>query len=175
MTATIPSPQLEAIIRLELAAIALDKARRTIEHPDLAFGGGAIVAPSGLKHLEEIRHTLRVIDRALRPHDPATGDASAAPPKTGRVVDDLSGVATQMFSNVTLNIAGGVQRALRGAHQQLALLPELQSDQERLEQVLMAAFEKGSELGHRLYAVLGDDDHPAPTSGPALPYWATSS
>jgi hypothetical protein len=70
MAATIPSPQLQAITRLEFASDALTKALRAVQHPELDLAGGAIVAPSGLKHLAEIRTTLSAIERTIRPCDP---------------------------------------------------------------------------------------------------------
>lgn len=61
MPATIPSAQLEAVTRLELAAIALQKAYVALQHPDLRLDGASVVAPSGRKHVEQItRFSLRI-------------------------------------------------------------------------------------------------------------------
>ncbi|MBN9202029.1 MAG: hypothetical protein ABS61_05565 [Microbacterium sp. SCN 70-18] len=61
MLAAIPSAQLEAITRLELAAIALQKAHVALQHPDLHLDGLTVLAPSGRKHIEQItRLSLRI-------------------------------------------------------------------------------------------------------------------
>lgn len=61
MPSLIPNAQLEAIARLELAAIALQKAYITLQHPNLQLNGVTVVAPSGRKHVEEItRLSLRI-------------------------------------------------------------------------------------------------------------------
>lgn len=71
MTAIIPSAQLEAITRLEFAAIAAGRARGALAHPDLQLGGAAILAPSGQKHLVELRATLDDISSKVRSSDPS--------------------------------------------------------------------------------------------------------
>lgn len=61
MPATIPNAQFEAITRLEIAAIALQKAHVSLQHPDLHLDGLTVLAPSGRKHIEQItRLSLRI-------------------------------------------------------------------------------------------------------------------
>ncbi len=61
MPLSIPSAQLDAITRLELAAIALQRAYVSLQHPDLRCDGITIVAPSGRKHIDQItRLSLRI-------------------------------------------------------------------------------------------------------------------
>lgn len=65
MNTTIPSAQLEAITRLEVAAIALQKAYVALHHPDLCLDGVLVVAPSGRKHIEQITSlSLRIREAA---------------------------------------------------------------------------------------------------------------
>lgn len=65
MPSLIPSAQLAAITRLELAAIALQKAYVALQHPDLRLDGVTVVAPSGRKHVEQItRLSLRIREAA---------------------------------------------------------------------------------------------------------------
>lgn len=54
MLSLIPNARLEAIARLELAAIALQRAYITLEHLDLQLNGVTVIAPSGRKHVEQI-------------------------------------------------------------------------------------------------------------------------
>lgn len=54
MPSLIPNARMEAIARLELAAIALQKANMMLRHPDLQLNGVSVVAPSGRKHVEQI-------------------------------------------------------------------------------------------------------------------------
>jgi len=70
MSSTIPSAQLEAITRLELAAIALQKAYVALQHPDLRLDGITVVAPSGGKHVEQItRLSLRIREATMTRSD----------------------------------------------------------------------------------------------------------
>lgn len=66
MPSLILNPQLEMIARLELAAIALQKACITLQHPDLQLDGVTVVAPSGRKHAEEITRLSLPIREATR-------------------------------------------------------------------------------------------------------------
>lgn len=65
MPATIPSAQLEAITRLELAALILQKAHTALQHPDLRLDGLSVVAPSGRKHIEQITRLVLHIREAV--------------------------------------------------------------------------------------------------------------
>ncbi|MCC4907778.1 hypothetical protein [Microbacterium sp. cx-59] len=68
MPATIPNAQFEAIARLELAAIALQKAHVAMQHPDLRLDGLTVLAPSGRKHIEQItRLSLRICEATTAP------------------------------------------------------------------------------------------------------------
>lgn len=70
MPATIHTAQLDAD--------ALNKALRAVQHRNLEFGGGALVAPSGIKHLSEIRATLDDIGRAVHSSAPKTSTPESA-------------------------------------------------------------------------------------------------
>lgn len=164
MTTTIPSAQLQAITRLEFAAGALGKALRAVQHPDLKFLGGAIVAPSGLKHLNQIRITLHRIERTIRQSGPSFDEAEPdSPPKTALRSSppnqdlSLSEVGIQLLDGVTVSLAADLRNAMARARAQLHLLPELQGEPERLGQVLQAALRDGSRLGRRILEALDDD------------------
>jgi hypothetical protein len=164
MPTTIPSAQLQAITRLELAADALEKALRAVQHPDLEFAGGAIVAPSGLKHLGQIRSTLQAIECTVHPADPTAFQIEPESPPTSAPISTpstkslgLSEVGIQLLDGLTVSLAADLRNAMARARAQLRLLPELQGDPERLGQVLQAALRDGSRLGRRILEALDDD------------------
>lgn len=64
---TISTAQLEAITRLERAAIALQSAHTALQHPDLCLDGITVVAPSGRKHIEQITRLSLRIREAVSP------------------------------------------------------------------------------------------------------------
>lgn len=161
MTTTIPSAQLQAITRLEFASDALDKALRAVQDPELAFAGGAIVAPSGLKHLGHIRNTLGAIERSIRPSD-LTAYEPTPPPVTRASAPEthepaLSDIGSQLLDSVTVGLAADLRAALASARAQLRLLPELQDDPERLDSALNFSLRAGSRLGRRVYDALDSD------------------
>lgn len=164
MTATISSAQLQAITRLEAGAVALDKALRAVQHPDLELGGAAIIAPSGLKHVAAIRHSLLAIESAVRSDRSAAPDtASTASPspaserEVSTVRSSLSPLGRRVADSVALGLATDLHAALAGARQQLDLVPELQADPELRARVLDSALREGSRLGRRIYHALQDD------------------
>lgn len=164
MTTTIPSAQLQAIKRLEFASDALGKALRAVQHPDLEFGGGAIVAPSGLKHLSQIRASLQAIERTIRQSGPSFDEAEPESPPNAALRSSppeedhgLSEIGTQLLDGVEVALAADLRAAMARARAQLRLLPELQRDSERLGQVLQTALRDGSRLGRRIFEALEDD------------------
>lgn len=161
---TIPSAQLEAITRLEFASDALCKALRAVQHPDLEFAGGAIVAPSGVKHLSQIRSTLQAMQRTIRLSGPtcceAVPESSAMneAASTSSTKDlGLSEVGALLLDGVTVSLAADLRNAMARARAQFRLVPELRSDPERLGQVLHAALRDGSRLGRRILEALDRD------------------
>lgn len=161
MSATITSPQLEAITRLELAADALAKALRAVQHPDLYFAGGAIIAPSGLKHLDEIRATLRTVEQTIRPSDASayepTLTATHASESTPSYRDLLlTEEEDQIAQSVMLTLTTDLATALRRARAQLALEPSFATDPEFTSRVLDAVLADGSRLGRRIYTLFSE-------------------
>ncbi|WP_125130769.1 hypothetical protein [Microbacterium sp. 10M-3C3] len=170
MAATIPSPHLQAITRLELGAIALDNALRAVQHPDLEFGGSVLIAPSGLKYLDAIRQTLNALESAIRRSGSATADATVTAPPTpaseveaSTVRSSLSPLGRRVADSVDLGLATDLHEALSRARQQLDRVPELQADPELRARVLGSALREGSRLGLRIHRALQDDPqiHPA--------------
>ena len=156
MTTTIPSAQLEAITRLELAADALQKALRAVQHPDLSFTGGAIIAPSGRKHLSEIHSTLHAIEQSIHPSDtsidePPT-DEVEPPPSLDEFI--LSDSEHRIVQSVALNLATDLASVFRGARAHLTLHPSFATDPEITNLVLGAALAESSRLGRRIAMLL---------------------
>lgn len=172
MTTTIPSAQLEAITRLELAADALTKALRAVQHPDLYFAGGAIIAPSGLKHLDEIHTTLHQMEQTIgRPHrtttqpKPTTPESEVEPPPTLQELL-LSDDESQLVSTATLGLATDLSAALTRARTLLNRHASFSTDPEFTGLTLRAALAGCSRLGYRISQFL--DAHPdAPTRASA--------
>ena len=172
MTTTIPSAQLEAITRCELASIALDKAHRALQHPDLEFGGGALLAPSGRKHVEHSERTRRAIQALLGSVScPPLAETEAAatrmaPPETAPAPDapSLSAAGKRVVASVTNDVACDLHDALERARQRLELLPELRSDAELKGRVLDSALRDGSRLGRRIFRVLQDESSDSATN-----------
>ncbi len=165
MSTTIPSAQLQAITRLELASEALDKALRAVEHPELEFGGGAIIAPSGLKHLAQLRGTLHNIERAIRPSDSTAYEAAPVATVTPAIAPAakevaLSELGSRVLDSAALGLAADLRAALARARAQLRLLQELHIDPKRLDAALMSALRTGSRLGRRVYDAIDGDDEP---------------
>lgn len=170
MTTNIPSPQLDAITRLELGAIALDNALRAVQHPDLEFAGGALVAPSGLKHLAEIRQTLHALESAICSGGSDTSETKIATPpapasevEASTVRSSLSPLVRLVADSVEIQLATDLHDALSRARQQLDLVPELQADPDLRARVLDSALQEGSRLGRRIHRALQDDpqNHPS--------------
>ncbi|SIS17800.1 hypothetical protein [Microbacterium sp. RURRCA19A] len=169
--ATIPSAQLQAITRLELASDALDKALRAVQHPDLEFGGSALIAPSGLKHLGAIRQTLHALESAIRSAGFATPETKMAPlpvpaadVEANTVRSSLSPLGRRVADSVDLGLATDLHEALAAARQQLNLVPEMQADPELRARVLDSALREGSRLGRRIYHALQDDPRSHPST-----------
>jgi len=165
VTTTIQSAQLEAITRCELASIALDKAHRALQHPDLEFGGGALLAPSGRKHVEHSERTLCAIRALLSSvlcSPLAETEAAAtrtAPPDTAPAPNapSLSEAGNRVVTSVTNDLACDLHDALERARQHLDLLPELREDAELKHRILDSALRDSSRLGRRIHRVLQDE------------------
>ncbi|MFT4259488.1 hypothetical protein [Microbacterium sp.] len=151
MPTMIPSAQLEAITRLELAAEALAKALRAVQHPDLNLAGGAIIAPSGLKHLAEITSTAHDLTQAIRPVSPA--EVESEPPPTLQELL-LSDDESALVDRVTVGLAAALRTSMQQARAQLAQHPSFQADLEFTGIVLQAALAGGSRLGYRIFQFL---------------------
>lgn len=165
----IPSAQLEAITRLELAAESLHKALRAVQHPDLTLGGGAIIAPSGLKHLDEIRATLHAIEQTIRPSGPAapqlqptTPESEVEPPPPLQELL-LSDDESQLVSAVTVGLATDLSASLTRARTLLNQHPSFSTDPEFTSLTLRAALAGCSRLGYRISQFL--DAHPDAPGG----------
>lgn len=171
MTATIPSPQLQAITRLEFGAIALDNALRAVQHPDLEFGGSALIAPSGLKHLSEIRQTVHAIESVIRPNGSAALEttAKAQPERASKqeasaAQPGLSSLGRRVADSVAVGLAADLHTALAAARQQLDLVPELQADPDLRARVIDEVLREGSRLGRRIHGALQDDPQSDPST-----------
>lgn len=155
MPTLIPSAQLEAITHLELAAEALAKALRAVQHPDLTLAGGAIIAPSGLKHLDEIRQTVQTI----RPNAPVSAHTQyeVEPPPTLQELL-LAEDESVLVNEVALSLAVAMRSAMQQARSTLVQHPSFGTDPEFTGIALQAALGAGSRLGYRIFQYLDASD-----------------